>query len=233
MEPLPKERSDIQVTADVLADEEERRNGAAPEGAERPRRSAFARRPRSCRNGAAPEGAERPAPSRSPRSPEPRRNGAAPEGAERRIRALPVMSDQFTPQWSRSRRSGATAVRSASMVSAFAGRNGAAPEGAERPVRPVRPRQHARSLAAMEPLPKERSDDAMIPKPGARPRHGPQWSRSRRSGATASRSLRRTGRTRRNGAAPEGAERQPQYVIVDPSASSLPQWSRSRRSGAT
>ena len=56
----------------------------------------------------------------------------------------------------------------------------------------------------MEPLPKKRSDEADSRQPGP----GPQWSRSRRSGATAQLIEHAPGRKRRlNGAAPEEAER--------------------------
>ncbi len=133
------------------------------------------------------------------------------------------------PQWSRSRRSGATGhhrhgqhpgaglngaapegaerlVEEVSVSATPEGLNGAAPEGAERPVRPRQPGTVA-IQASMEPLPKERSDIDI--RPIVRPSSMPQWSRSRRSGAT--------GVTNDRARDLEAA----------------PQWSRSRRSGAT
>ncbi len=83
MEPLPKERSDCRARGGC-SPRTTRRNGAAPEGAERQRRVPPCRRPGQRRNGAAPEGAERPASTPTASSRRSRgRNGAAPEGAER------------------------------------------------------------------------------------------------------------------------------------------------------
>ena len=134
-------------------------------------------------------------------------NGAAPEGAERHWPFMSAKPGLWSPQWSRSRRSGATRRPGA------AARRG--------------------TPASMEPLPKERSDlgdrkarvHAVI---------GPQWSRSRRSGATTRPGPGcRTGRSGcLNGAAPEGAERR-NTGAPRAGSSLMPQWSRSRRSGAT
>ena len=134
------------------------------------------------------------------------------------------------PQWSRSRRSGATAatppvcarVRLAASMEPLpeersdvappdagdgtqTGLNGAAPGGAERPAAPAGPA--VRLHASMEPLPEERSD-ARNQSPRAVRITGPQWSRSRRSGATTLSTTRRCAPTcGLNGAAPGGAER--------------------------
>ena len=87
----------------------------------------------SCLNGAAPEGAER----RSDGTADGGQlmaglNGAAPEGAERRAGRGVSLTLTGTPQWSRSRRSGATLLATREALVA--------------------------DLASMEPLPKERSD---------------------------------------------------------------------------
>ena len=169
---------------------------------------------------------------------------------------LGISAEMALPQWSRSRRSGAT--RSCPDMSgrvARAGLNGAAPEGAERR-RLRRHRSIAFCTASMEPLPKERSDRgsdfavgevdvsaSMEPLPkersdadgvtGARARRAsPQWSRSRRSGATRSEcrtygtgALPQWSRSRRSGAT--------RMRTIDDLRPRRPQWSRSRRSGAT
>ncbi len=107
MEPLPKERSDDGEGQDDAASRP-CLNGAAPEGAERRGPAAHSTRSRSGLNGAAPEGAERRAASTGRRSAGGCLNGAAPEGAERRSVGPGAMSPPWSPQWSRSRRSGAT-----------------------------------------------------------------------------------------------------------------------------
>ncbi len=134
-----------------------------------------------------------------------RLNGAAPEGAERRP---PRCCGQ-----------------------ALCGcLNGAAPEGAERRRAPAQ-RPGGAAHASMEPLPKERSDVKPMSARGSPTL--PQWSRSRRSGAT--RACRHSGsghprpqwsRSRRSGATISGGK-------TSPAMAKLPQWSRSRRSGAT
>ncbi len=254
MEPLPKERSDA-TDASVHARVRHSRNGAAPEGAERRISSLSPQRCLSrCRNGAAPEGAERPQHTRC--SPDYRscRNGAAPEGAERHTAGGASFWTNLGPQWSRSRRSGATACDLAAGAGAHLAameplpkersdeaashaaacqhgrRNGAAPEGAERR-RQQDPPPVRHGPAAMEPLPKERSDFA-----GHAANANlllPQWSRSRRSGATAGLSSSASGgimpqwsRSRRSGATTVKAS-------IRTARSISPQWSRSRRSGAT
>ena len=83
------------------------------------------------------------------------------------------------PQWSRSRRSGATPISLSVTIGGRRSLNGAAPEGAERPGRSELARP-AICRASMEPLPKERSDEGD-------------------DGRTPAECL--------NGAAPEGAER--------------------------
>ena len=205
MEPLPKERSDLlagygcyRATASL--------NGAAPEGAER-RRGSRTRPPGRWRlNGAAPEGAERRLLTRTEDEADHAcLNGAAPEGAERRLMPERGRGGLDEPQWSRSRRSGATLERDR-----------------DKPVVVV---------ASMEPLPKERSDantQTALPRFKA-----PQWSRSRRSGATirsndlrAAVTVPQWSRSRRSGATSRLSVRP---VRAWPG----PQWSRSRRSGAT
>ncbi len=159
-------------------------------------------------------------------------NGAAPEGAERRpVLSRPVRqegrasmeplpkerSDDPQP-----RRPLLRAAAQASMEPLPKERS----DGLDRR-RPRRPG----TRASMEPLPKERSDDAHVSRPVSL-NSLPQWSRSRRSGATlassgpffrdqyasmeplpkersdgSGRSAARRCRHRLNGAAPEGAER--------------------------
>ena len=84
--------------------------------------------------------------------------------------------------------------------------------------------------ASMEPLPKERSDVPRLL--GAVQVVLPQWSRSRRSGATFRASRCGPRRCCLNGAAPEGAERR-NGAAAWIAWARRPQWSRSRRSGAT
>ena len=249
MEPLPKERSD--VAARIATSRKgnapqwsrSRRSGAtlactqavvasaAPQWS-RSRRSGATLAQRvgplvsaCCLNGAAPEGAERPAATRTSDSSDSRLNGAAPEGAERHHVATSA-AGRLMPQWSRSRRSGATSSAALTPPPRSRGLNGAAPEGAER-----RPRSQlavqSGPEASMEPLPKERSDDARHPVVFARSAM-PQWSRSRRSGATLSASTGdRADAQRLNGAAPEGAERRARLgraprIAADASMEPLP-----------
>ncbi len=179
MEPLPKERSDSR--------------GWTPRGRRprwpqwsRSRRSGATSRPEQpglahwCLNGAAPEGAERrPVPAA--------RIGRVGHAS---MEPLPKeRSDGSAPMW-HGRRAWCL--------------NGAAPEGAER--RGDRLALLERVVASMEPLPKERSDRGLTEMEVSA--MGPQWSRSRRSGAT---------------------------PIIDYGERPVtkPQWSRSRRSGAT
>ena len=158
MEPLPKERSDVVE----LVPQRDRRRAASMEPLPKERSDDDGpyqgRAPADGLNGAAPEGAERPS-----------HQGTGASMSERR------------PQWSRSRRSGATvhvlvpdqAVTRASMEPlpkersdgtsllsdpAHSSRclNGAAPEGAERRAGSLADLPVVR--ASMEPLPKERSD---------------------------------------------------------------------------
>ena len=255
MEPLPEERSDANTdprgNGQLFC-----LNGAAPGGAER-RTQGNRQRNHGAEglNGAAPGGAERREASAWPSACAlPRLNGAAPGGAERRRGLTKVPLPTTPPQWSRSRRSGATLAGHAATALFH--------------------------VASMEPLPEERSD--MGAKAGAEFRQRPQWSRSRRSGATVRRPHQRRARGPAsmeplpeersdadtpdvaikapdglNGAAPGGAERRhngaaggnrqwtasmeplPEErsddwehkaptVVYQP-----PQWSRSRRSGAT
>ncbi len=185
-----------------------RLNGAAPEGAERrrPPRPPDGNRRTAGLNGAAPEGAERRIQVSSSSAQWSCLNGAAPEGAERLegaredVRAAAASMEPLPkersdcafpesrsravvrPQWSRSRRSGATAPSPSPGPGPWSGLNGAAPEGAER-LRLPRVQVPGRGPASMEPLPKERSDGHLVMLDGD-PGVGPQWSRSRRSGAT-------------------------------------------------
>ena len=184
MEPLPKERSDENAAALARATSASL-NGAAPEGAERPassaghpvlgwiasmeplpkERSDVVDDPGRLR--AADVASMEPLPKErsdtaaGSRACLSRRslNGAAPEGAERRGPTITNRLTIWRPQWSRSRRSGATLVRAAARAARQDCLNGAAPEGAER--------RRARAVAgadgeaaSMEPLPKERSDAA-------------------------------------------------------------------------
>ncbi len=162
---------------------------------------------------------------------------------------------RLEPQWSRSRRSGATRTLAAFLRSHNLGLNGAAPEGAERRRRRPEGAPACRDRASMEPLPKERSDlttwflrlvfglDGAAPEGAERRgresgdsigRDLPQWSRSRRSGATKeyTKHLWTTpgpqwSRSRRSGATPHRKDCRCDLPL------DTPQWSRSRRSGAT
>ena len=207
MEPLPKERSDAVVDADLPA-ALRRLNGAAPEGAERRHRCAMLV-------------ADADVASMEPLPKE--RSDVTPRCRSRRLRA--------TPQWSRSRRSGATVDRARRPVLDHACLNGAAPEGAERRRRDAAGRAR-RHQASMEPLPKERSDDSSTQR--ARPaadRASMEPLPKERSDGDGLRGLRGAD-ARLNGAAPEGAERRV-GTLSTRSRQQEPQWSRSRRSGAT
>ena len=203
MEPLPKERSDRWQSC-TRRMERYGLNGAAPEGAER-RLGASVKHSRF-EASMEPLPKERSDAAHAARllAGDPRLNGAAPEGAERHPSSrLGVCVRR--PQWSRSRRSGATPMTAT--------------------------RSTGRPWASMEPLPKERSDRLISP---FRTRlDWPQWSRSRRSGATLGpRCWPGPGRRSLNGAAPEGAERR-SLTATRLNLTDMPQWSRSRRSGAT
>ncbi len=152
-----------------------------------------------------------------------RRSGAT-------VPRLRGLLDDAVPQWSRSRRSGATLAVRQCAVARTEGLNGAAPEGAERRGRRDRHSVRGPRLNGAAPEGAERRTPVVnginfgptrlngaAPEGAERRGSGsrssctvtpPQWSRSRRSGAT--KSARRNGRR-----------------------STTPQWSRSRRSGAT
>ena len=157
-------------------------------------------------------------------------NGAAPEGAERHLMGDLRVIPSSGPQWSRSRRSGATPRQFQRAVPCQHRLNGAAPGGAERRGRGLR-----RRLKDIKPQWSRSRRSGATPPPTCPTsnRPSPQWSRSRRSGATVPRVAWRPGRdspqwsrSRRSGATFwwAGLLRRDHR---------LPQWSRSRRSGAT
>ncbi len=156
MEPLPKERSDGQGIMNPCSWQ-----GASMEPLPK-ERSDYAGSPWANLDSIAsmePLPKERSDNEARQRTPQglPRLNGAAPEGAERHSTA-----------WTRAR--AGTCL------------NGAAPEGAERQLHDPAEWPDA-VVASMEPLPKERSDAEVTQATGSAT-GTPQWSRSRRSGAT-------------------------------------------------
>ena len=253
MEPLPKERSDRCraqcVTSGYVASMEPlpKERSDAPDPARGPCGH-------SRLNGAAPEGAERHVLPRRGYGGSCSLNGAAPEGAERHQDQVVQVGEHIKPQWSHSRRSGATTGNT------FKVRGGYTPQWSRsRRSGATAPPGHGDRIAApasMEPLPKERSNVLYIPiattfttaasmEPLPKERSDGQHRRDQGQARAASmeplpkeRSDRdptcAAGRPRPslNGAAPEGAERRPWEadIIGD---KWQPQWSRSRRSGAT
>ncbi len=205
MEPLPKERSDGRSRRGPAASSGPGRNGAAPEGAERPAWNGPPVTPPECRNGAAPEGAERLDEQGGPLGDDLAAMEPLPKERSDLRRTAWTGRPTSWPQWSRSRRSGATGVFPR-------------PASAQHAPQWSRSRRSGATWAS-----------AVLSEEDQKP----QWSRSRRSGATLDNGetsgLLLLGR---NGAAPEGAER-PRGQTDTNGRPLLPQWNRSRRSGAT